>query len=83
MEAIVDLQKQLDDIKSPVDQQLVEDFEATKPDPTMNANACNVLMNGTKMYESKKEKLDKTGTVQLGDLILYDHGKKGMIIHFD
>lgn len=54
-----------------------------KSDVVLDTNAYSVLTTGQSLYESKKEKLDKTGTVQLGDLILYDHGKKGMIIHFD
>lgn len=57
--------------------------KATKPDPILNANAYGVLTTSKTLYESRKEKLEKTGTVQLGDLILYDHGKKGMIVHFD
>lgn len=57
--------------------------KVTKPDPIMNANAYSVLMNGTKMYESKKEELEKTGQVQLGDLYLYDYGQKGVIVCID
>ncbi len=83
MEVIVDFQKQLDDIKSPVDQQLVEDFGATKSDPIMNINAYSVLTTGQSLYESKKEELEKTGQVQLGDLYLYDYGQRGVIVCID
>lgn len=54
-----------------------------KPDKLLSANAYNVLIKGDPLYESKREELEKTGQVQLGDLILYDYGRKGMIIHFD
>lgn len=54
-----------------------------KPDPIMNQNAYSVLANGTPMYESKREELEKTGSVQLGDLHLYDYGRKGVICCID
>lgn len=54
-----------------------------KPDPIMNQNAYSVLANGTPMYESKREELEKTGSIQLGDLVLYDHGRKGVICCID
>lgn len=57
--------------------------KANKPDPILNANAYHVLVSGTPLYESKKEELEKTGSVRLGDLTLYDYGKKAVIACFD
>lgn len=57
------------------------------PDPILNMNAYNVLVNGKPMYESnfksKREELEKTGSVRIGDMTLYDYGRKAVIAHFD
>ena len=54
-----------------------------KPDPILNVNAYKLLTTGKTIYESRKSLLEKEGQLDLGDLIIYDNGKKAAILCID